>query len=424
MKIILLCGAFAATLVLSSCSGNKGGETAADRQTVTPVEVATAQTTAISNIVGAEAIVYPFDQAQIMPKVSAPVQKFYVQRGDHVRKGQLLAILDNSDLKAAADESLQLYKQAEANYDIAQSSTVPESVVKAKTDLASARQALDAATRVYQSREKLVQEGALAEQLAQQAKVAMVQAQATFDTAQKHLNALQSGGREQQLAAAKAQAQAAKAHYQSAAAQLGYSEVRSPMTGVVADRPLYVGEMASSGTALFTIVDISKVVARASVPVQEAAAMQAGQPAAIAGPGATLHGKVTVVSPAVDPSTTTVEVWAEAPNPGEHVKPGETARVSVNVGSDLHAVVVPVTALLASDEGGDMVMIAGPDGRAHESKVKTGIRSGDEVQIVSGVKPGDRVIVEGALGLPDGAPIKIVTAATTENAADAAKGGK
>lgn len=424
MKMALLSGAFAAMLVLSACGGNQGAETAADQQAVTPVEVATARSAAISNIVGAEAIVYPVNQAQIMPKINAPVQKFYAQRGDHVRRGQLLAVLDNSDLKAAADESLQLYKQAEANYDIAQSSTVPEGVLKAKTDVASARQALDAARRVYQSREKLVQEGALAEQLAQQSKVAMVQAQAAFDTAQKHLNALQSGGRQHQLAAAKAQMQAAKAHYESAEAQLSYSEVRSPIAGVVADRPLYVGEMASSGTALFTIVDISKVIARANVPVQEAAAMQVGQAAAIAGPGATLHGKVIVVSPAVDPSTTTVEVWAEAPNPGERIKPGETARVSVDVGSEMHAVVVPAAALLASDEGGDMVMIAGPDGHAHESKVQTGIRNGDQVQIVSGVKPGQRVIVEGGIGLPNGAPIKVVTAGAAGSTADAAKGGQ
>lgn len=423
-KRALQFGVLAACIVVLAGCGSKGDASAGEKEPAAPVEVATAKAAAMSNIVSAEAIVYPFQQANIMPKISAPVQRFYAQRGDHVRKGQLLAVLDNSDLKAAANESLQLYKQAEANYDIAKSSTVPESVLKAKTDLASARQALDAAKRVYQSREKLVQEGALADQLAQQSKVAMVQAQAAFDTAQKHLKALESGGRLQQLASAEAQMQAAKAHYENAEAQLSYSEVRSPITGVVADRPLYVGQMASSGTALFTIVDISKVVARASVPVQEAAAMQRGQTATISGPGATLHGKVTVVSPAVDPSTTTVEVWAEAPNPGERIKPGETARVSVNVSNILHAVVVPAGALLASEEGGDMVMIAGPDGHAHESKVKTGIRSGGEVQIVSGVQPGERVIVQGGIGLPNGAPIKVVASHATASAADSTTGGK
>ncbi len=76
---------------------------------------------------------------------------------------------------------------------------------------------------------------------------------------------------------------AAKAHYESSEAQLSYAEVRSPMNGVVSDRPVNIGEMASSGSALLSIVDISQVVARANIPVQEAAAMKVGDPATISG---------------------------------------------------------------------------------------------------------------------------------------------
>ena len=97
-----------------------------------------------------------------------------------------------------------------------------------------------------------------------------------------------------------------------------------------------------------------------------------------------------MVSPAVDPNTTTLQVWVEAANPGERFKPGTTVEISVNLGEIKNAVIVPVSALLASDEGGEKVMIAGADGLAHESKVKIGVRDGDNVQILNGVKPGDR----------------------------------
>jgi RND family efflux transporter MFP subunit len=113
------------------------------------------------------------------------------------------------------------------------------------------------------------------------------------------------------------------------------------------------------------------------------------------------------VSPAVDPNTTTVQVWVEAPNPGEKLKPGTTVQISVDAGEIADATVVPVAALLASDEGGEKVMVAGSDSLAHEHKVEVGVRSGDEVQIVSGVNPGDQVIVEGGLGLDDKAKIQI-----------------
>jgi RND family efflux transporter MFP subunit len=120
-----------------------------------------------------------------------------------------------------------------------------------------------------------------------------------------------------------------------------------------------------------------------------------------------LAGKVTVVSPAVDPSTTTVQVWVEAPNPGERLTPGATAQISMDAGVIPNAIVVPTAALLSSDEGGDKVMVAGADSLAHEHAVKVGVRAGDEVQILSGVDAGEQVIVQGGLGLDDKAKIQI-----------------
>lgn len=201
--------------------------------------------------------------------------------------------------------------------------------------------------------------------------------------------------------------QAAKSHYESAEAQVSYAEVRTPMTGIVSDRPLNIGEMASSGSPLLSVVDISEVVARANIPIHEAAEIKVGDPATISGTGATLTGKVTVVSPAVDPNTTTLEVWVGALNPGERMKLGLTVQIAVNIGDIKKAIIVPIGALLSSDDGGEKVMIAGSDGLAHESKIETGVRDGDNVQILSGVKPGDQVITEGALGLDDKSKIEI-----------------
>ena len=84
---------------------------------------------------------------------------------------------------------------------------------------------------------------------------------------------------------------AAKAHYDNAAVQLSYAQIRSPISGVVADRPVYPGEMPASGTPLVSIVDISQVVARANVPVKEAASIKVGRPARITGPDGDLAGQ-------------------------------------------------------------------------------------------------------------------------------------
>ena len=395
----------ACMLLLAACSGNTSRPEA--EEPATPVQVSTAQRRAIQHIVTAEAILYPVRQANIMPKISAPVARFLAQRGDHVREGQILAVLEDRDLIAAAQESKDLYAQAQATYQTTSAATMPDDLIKARTDVASARQALDAANTLYENREELLREGALARKLVDDAKVAKVQAQSQFETAQQHLKSLESVGRTEELKSAQAQRDAAHAHYQSAAAQLSYAQVQSPITGVVSDRPLNLGEVASTGSALFSIVDISRIVARANVPVQEAAAIRVGRPAAISGPEGEISGKVTVVSPAVDPNTTTVEVWVEAANPGERLKPGITARVSIDAGAIQNAIVIPESALLSSEEGGEKVMVAGSDSLAHERQVETGVRQGGDVQILSGVNAGDRVITSGALGLDDKAKIQL-----------------
>lgn len=410
-------------LLLGACSKSKEGADSggSESETATPVQVAVAKREPIKQVITAEAILYPMKQANVVPKISAPVARFVVQRGDHVREGQLVAVLEDRDLVAAAQESKELYRQAQANYQNITAATMPEDITKATTDVQSARQALDAATRVYENRQALLREGALAQKLVDDAKVAMVQAQSQFETAQQHLKSLETVGRTEQLKSAQAQMEAAKAHYGSAEAQVFYAEVRSPITGVISDRPLNIGEMASSGSALLSIVDISRVVARANVPVHEAASIKIGRPATISGPGGQLSGKVTVVSPAVDPNTTTVQVWVEALNPSERLKLGTTVQISVDAGEIPDAIVVPVSALLASESGGEKIMVAGSDGLAHEHVVQVGIRSGDDVQIVSGVNPGDQAITEGGLGLDDKAKIQIEKPGSKESAADEQK---
>lgn len=399
-------------LLLAGCSKPVKEEGGDEETAAIPVQVEAARRETIHSYVTAEAVLYPLKQATITPKISAPVARFLVQRGDHVQEGQLLAVLEDRDLIAAAQESQQLYEQAKATYENTSAVTIAGDLTKAKADVESARETRDAAQKVYDNRVSLFHQGALAQKLVDDAKVALVTAQSQFDTAQQHLKSLETVGRAEQLKSAKAQVAAAKAHYESSQAQVSYAEVRSPMTGVVSDRPLNVGEMASAGSALISIVELSRVVARASIPVQEASLLSVGKPATISTGALHVPGKVMVVSPAVDPNTTTVQVWVEAANSGEHLKLGSTVEISMDAGEVPNAIVVPVAALLSSHNGGERVMVAGPDGRAHEKTVKVGVRSGDDVQILSGVAAGDRVITQGALGLDDNAKVQIARPGT------------
>jgi RND family efflux transporter MFP subunit len=215
-------------------------------------------------------------------------------------------------------------------------------------------------------------------------------------------------GQREQIRGAQAQMEAAKAHMENASVQLSYAEIRTPISGLVSDRPVYPGEMPPSGSPILSIVDISKVVARANIPVREASFIKVGRPAVIVGPDGDIAAKVTVVSPAVNPSTTTVEVWVQADNPEEKLKPGATVHLTIKAETLQDVVIVSAAALLNSDTGTDKVMIAGADKLAHERVISVGVRQGTNVQIVSGIQEGEKVIVSGGLGLDDKAKIKIV----------------
>src|SRR5713101_1922124 len=228
------------------------GCASADKETepVALVKVATVKQASIERVISTEAVLFPLQQAAITPNVSAPVRRFLVNRGDRVKEGQLLAELENRDLVAAVLASKGQYGQAESNYRSTESANVPEQATKAQTDFDSARELLDAAKKLLDNREQLFKEGALARKLVDDAQVSYAQARAQFETAQKHLQAFQSVGKNEQIKSAEAQVQAARGHYESAQAQVSYSEVRSPLTGVVTDRPVYPGEMASAGAPL------------------------------------------------------------------------------------------------------------------------------------------------------------------------------
>jgi HlyD family secretion protein len=393
-------------LLLSGCSKKEEKEVEAPA----PVQVAAVEQATLHKIVEADAVLWAHDQATVMPKIAAPVQKFLVNRGDHVKQGQLIATLENRDLRATASANKGQLDQAEANLRTTTGATVPEAVVKARTDVQSAQQQADAAKKLFESRQNLFQQGALARRLVDEAQVQYATAQAALATAQEHLRVQQTVGNQEQVRTAQAQVETARGTLQSSEAQVAYSEVRSPLTGVVSDRPLFPGDMASTGQPLFVVMDISRIVARANVPQTDATAVKVGQPAVIkiAGQDEGVPGKVTVVSPATDPASTTVQVWIEAANAGEILKPGASVRVAITVATIKDATVVPASAIVPAEEGGSAVVTVSGSNTAHQKKVEVGIREGDKVQILSGISPGDQVITVGALGLEDKAKVRIV----------------
>jgi HlyD family secretion protein len=390
--------------LLTACSSKESEVTP-----VVTVQVSNVKQDAISALISADAVLFPINQATIVPKLASPVLKSYVVRGARVHKGQLLITLENKDLAAAEKEGRGNLELAQAAEAIATNNSVPEEMQKAELDAETAKQNRDAQQKIYDSRKVLLDQGAIPRKDYDAAVVALVQANAQYEQAQKHLAGLAALGHAQELKSAKAQLASAEGKYDGALAQLQYSEIRSPIDGVVTDGPWYTGMMPQAGAPLVTVMNLSRMVAKAHIPQAQAALVKRGNSATIsvAGTDQPIRGKGTLVSPALDPGGTTVEVWVEAPNPNGVLKAGVSASLSITGSTVSDALTVPAQALVTDDEGKKSVMVVGNDGIAYKRDIETGIQTADLVQIVSGLKAGEQVVSVGAYGLPDKTKVKV-----------------
>ncbi len=363
----------------------------------------------ISEHITASAVLAPIAEAAIAPRISAPVKKFYVQRGQRVKAGELLATLDNSDLKAAALDSQGSYEAAQATYSTAVKAQIPEDTLKAESDLAQAKANLDLNESIVNSRERLFAEGAIPGRDLDTAKAALVQEQAVYDAAEKHLEALKNVTRAAAIQSAQGQLTSAKGRYEGAEAQVGYSEIRSPIDGVVTERPLYAGETAPAGTPLITVMETHTLLAKLHIAESQAQQLHLGGDAEITVPGvdAPVPAKVSMISPALDPGSATVEIWLTVDNKAGALKVGTPVKCSMVGKTVTNALTIPLSAVLTAEDGSKSVMVVGTDGTAQPKKITLGISDGEDVQVLSGLALSDEVITVGSYGLDPGTPVKV-----------------
>jgi HlyD family secretion protein len=408
---VFLC--LAASLLLCGCAA-----TEKEPEVIAEVQTTPAESGPISLTVSAEAIVFPLEQSVITPKITSTISKFYVQRGSRVKKGQLLAELESADLAGAAEQSKGEFEQAEAGYVTTTGASLPQQIQKAELDAVSAKAAFDAQEKMYEARKDLFNQGALPRRDLDSAEVALAQARSANEQAQRQLADLQKIGKEQILKSASGQRSAAEGKYLNAKAQLGYTKIYSPIDGVITERPLFQGELATANQPIMTVMNVSKLVAKAHLAQDEAVLLKPGNPAElrIASLDEPIKGKVMLVSPALDAGGTTIEVWVEAIHPPDALKPGMNVSVTATAKTVKEAIIVPASAVFKTPEGQDYVLIAGTDGKAHQTNVKVGIRNKESAEIESGVKEKDPVITVGGYALPDGTKIKVEAVPASEAA--------
>jgi len=297
-----------------------------------------------------------------------------VEEGDTVTKGQLLARLDDSVLKAQLAQADAAVAQAEA------------SVLKAQA------MAGTAGSDVRRAQE-LSKNGYISGQVAEQRATTLTTAQADVNYARQAL-------------------ETAKAMRAERAAQLAQTEIRAPTDGVISKRDATLGNVVQVGAQLFRMIRDSRVELRAEVPEMDLTGLEAGQTAAVivgdAGDAAharRFDGKIRLVGATVDPQTRIGIVYIALPvDPA--LKPGMFVHGEIQTGTSDKVVQIPEEALVFKDAK-PAIFVVGDDNRAKIQMVETGTRRDGRVEILSGVSAGDRVAVAGAGYLKDGDLVRI-----------------
>jgi multidrug efflux pump subunit AcrA (membrane-fusion protein) len=374
------------------------------------VKVETAREDDVQIIVRAPATVFAREQANIAPRLTAPVRELAVRKGDTVAASQVLARLENRDLLAQKAEASAAVADAEASLAKVTSGTLPTEIERARGQVATTQAALNQARKFYDRRKQLFDQGAIPARDLLVSETDLAQARTNHEVAVRALQLLEGQSMERDIQIARSRLEQARGRLAFIEAQLSYAEVRSPFAGTVTEQFLFPGDMAKPDTAIFTVADLSVAVARAQVPEANAKEVRRGEICTLNPsdqPGVEYRGAITVVNNAVDPARRTVEVWCEIPNAKAHLRVGTFGQVEIVTGSLKKAIVIPVAAV-QFEEGSSkgVVMSVDKDRKAVKHAVDTAPAGRGTVAIVEGLRAGDMVIVEGGYGLPEGTPVR------------------
>jgi len=338
----------AAVLIFQACGQSDArtganGEPAEHRMEPAAVQVEEVFFSRFTDAVRATGIVKGRDDVMLGPEEGGVVKEWLVEKGQPVRAGQIIGRLKDEVLEAGYQAALAQYKLAELN--------------------------------VTKQREVYLQKG---------------------------ISELQFRNLEYTRDAAKAQADLAKA-------RLDRTRLRSPIDGVLNDRFVDEGEFAPPGVPVAHIVDASSVKIAAEISEKLAGRLAVGLPATVvpdAFPSDTLEGRISYVGAAVSASNRTIPVEIMIPNPGNKLKPEMIARVSIVRSDSARAILIDERVLQLVDRGKVIVFVE-KNGIAEQRQVRVGNRHGSRIEVLEGLKPGDKVIVSGFQRLVDGQPVMI-----------------
>jgi len=363
---------------------------------IDPTKLAKVEKGDLAKSVVATGKVTPITKVEVKSKASGIVKKLYVEYGDNVKKGQLLAQLDKIEIEAQVEQSRAALAAAEANLTSSQAD-----FERAKVDAEGPDVPL--LKRAYDRAQSMAKDGVVSAS-------SLDDAQKNYDMSLNKQNVAKAQVTVLKAKIAQAQAQVAQdqANLKQLEEQLSYTDIVSPIDGIILSRDVEMGDavssilvLGSSATLVMTIGDTSEVYVKGKVDESDIGKVYLGQPARIKVESfkeKTFNGKVTKISPmgVEKDNVTTFEVRVSINNPGGELKAEMTANAEIILDEHKNGLQIPEGAIMYDKDKKASVEI--PDSKEKEGKkkipVQIGISNGAKTELLGGLKEGDQVVLQ------------------------------
>jgi HlyD family secretion protein len=377
-------------LVLGITAATRGGSK------IDPSKLGSVERGDLAKSVVATGKIQPVTQVDIKSKASGIIKKLYVEAGDRVKAGQVLAELDREEIQARVNQARAELDASEANARAAQAD-----LERAKVDAEGPDVPL--LKRAYERAERMAKEGVVSESQRDDA-------QKNYEMAVNKQNVARAQLTVSKAKMMQAQAQVAqnRASLKQLEEQLGYTTIVSPMDGLVLSRPVEIGDaissilvLGSNATLVMTLGDTREVYVKGKVDESDIGKVYLGQPARIkveSFKDKTFTGKVTKISPmgVEKDNVTTFEVRVSINNPGGELKAAMTANAEIILEEHKNVLMVPEGSLIYDKDKKASVEV--PDANQKDGKKKVavtvGISNGAKTELLAGLKENDKVVLQ------------------------------
>lgn len=353
-----------------------------------------------------------YEQGIISSKISAKVTKVVVENGQYVNEGDTIAVLDDQDIQNSI-------KTATAQLEIneKQVNSAEQQLNSTQTSLEKLKINVDDAQRNYDREKALFDAGAVSQSELDASEKALSTSKADYNSGQANIEISKAS-----IESAKASVEAQKVNIEKLQNDLNNVVIKAPISGVISEKNVNVGQIINQGAVLAKINDISYVFATIQVPQEKINDIEVGKPAEV-----TLEDNNTVHNGTLDSidlsGDSTLRVFnckIKIENSNKELLPGEYAKVNFsNTENNNKVITIPVSSLAGSE--GDYYVFINDNGVASKVAVDIGDADENNVEITSGVKEGDEIICTNMSSLKDGCKIDVISTSDDTSIQDADK---